>query len=176
MNIAILASGKGSELINLYYKGYNIRCVISDNNCLAIKLAERLGIPTYIITDKKKWERSYRIVVLLREYWITHVLLSGYMQLLSKPLLSEQFSGGIVNLHPSYLPAYKGKDPQQQVIDADEAETGVTLHYVDETVDGGQIIEQVRVPILVADTVETLSHRLQLVGSIVVENFLKESM
>ena len=175
MNIAILASNKGSELINLYYKGFNIKCVISDNDCLAIKLANRLGIPTYIITNKK-WERSYRILVVLREHGITHVLLSGYMQLLSKPLLSEQFSGGVVNLHPSYLPAYKGKDPQQQVIDAGEPETGVTLHYVDETVDGGQIIEQVKVPILVADTVETLSHRLQLVGSIVVENFLKESI
>ena len=82
------------------------------------------------------------------------------MRILSKKFI-KNFKGKIINIHPSLLPKYKGLNTHEKVIKNKEKYTGCTVHYVNEELDGGAIIEQSRVPICTGDTVETLTHRIQ---------------
>ena len=82
------------------------------------------------------------------------------MRILS-PKFVKEFAGRIINVHPSLLPKYKGINAIEQAMEAGEKETGCTVHYVNEELDGGAIIDQSRVPICPDDTVETLTHRVQ---------------
>ena len=92
------------------------------------------------------------------------VVLAGYLQILSGKVL-ETFGGRIINIHPSLLPKYGGKDcygmkVHRQVIAAGDKESGATVHYVDEGIDSGQIILQRRVPVLPGDSAEDLQQRV----------------
>jgi len=87
------------------------------------------------------------------------ICLAGYMRLLS-PCFIEAFRGRILNIHPSLLPSFPGLDAQQQALEHSVKYTGCTVHFVDETLDGGPIIGQRVVPVLEGDTVETLSARI----------------
>ena len=71
------------------------------------------------------------------------------------------FPAPIINVHPSLLPKYKGLHAVEQALDSGDTETGCTVHYVNEELDGGEIIDQSRVMICPGDTVETLTHRIQ---------------
>jgi phosphoribosylglycinamide formyltransferase-1 len=81
------------------------------------------------------------------------------MRLLS-PWFIEAFQGRILNIHPSLLPAFPGLDAQRQALEHGVKVSGCTVHFVDETLDGGPIIAQRTVPVLEDDTVETLSARI----------------
>jgi phosphoribosylglycinamide formyltransferase-1 len=81
------------------------------------------------------------------------------MRLLS-PCFVEAFRGRILNIHPSLLPAFPGLDAQRQALDHGAKVSGCTVHFVDETLDGGPIIVQREVPVQEGDTVETLSARI----------------
>jgi phosphoribosylglycinamide formyltransferase 1 len=82
------------------------------------------------------------------------------MRLIGEVLL-QSYEGRIVNIHPSYLPAFPGKDAVGQALEANVGETGVTVHYVDSGMDTGPIIEQVKIPVLPGDTREMLQERIQ---------------
>jgi phosphoribosylglycinamide formyltransferase 1 len=82
------------------------------------------------------------------------------MRVLKKPMLTA-FPRGIVNIHPSLLPKYPGLQAWQQALAAGEKITGVTIHYVDELIDHGDIIAQREVPVLDGDTAESLHARIQ---------------
>ena len=81
------------------------------------------------------------------------------MRILSQVFL-DSYRGRILNIHPSLLPAFPGLNPQKQALDQGAQTAGCTVHFVDETLDGGPIIAQRRVPILPEDTVESLSARI----------------
>src|SRR5205085_12369099 len=104
-------------------------------------------------------EHEREIMAILREQKVDLVCLAGYMRLLS-PCFVEAFRGRILNIHPSLLPAFPGLDAQRQALEHGTKTSGCTVHFVDETLDGGPIIAQRTVPVMEGDTVETLSARI----------------
>jgi len=167
--IAILISGRGSNMVALSdsirrgaIPGAEIALVVSDKaDAQGIDTARARGLKTLVIERRarKREEHESKIVSVLREEKIDLVCLAGYMRLLS-PHFIAAFSGRILNIHPSLLPSFPGLDAQQQALEHGVKLTGCTVHFVDDTLDGGPIIAQRVVPVLDHDTVETLSARI----------------
>ncbi|BCJ87150.1 phosphoribosylglycinamide formyltransferase [Effusibacillus dendaii] len=171
--IAVFASGSGSNLQVLLDRAgtgdlgmAEIVLVVSDKpDSKAVERAQRAGVETCAFiprqfADKVAYETA--ILAALREKQVDFIVLAGYMRLVG-PTLLEPFRGRIINLHPSLLPMFPGKDAIGQALAAGVAETGVTVHLVDEGMDTGPIIAQERVPILPEDTKESLTRRIQAV-------------
>jgi phosphoribosylglycinamide formyltransferase-1 len=139
-----------------------IAVVISDKaGAGGLELARERGIETIAIErrGRNREEHEREIIAALRERQVDLVCLAGYMRLLSSGFV-EAFRGRIVNIHPSLLPAFPGLEAQRQALEHGVKVSGCTVHYVDETLDGGPIIAQRTVPILDGDTVQTLSARI----------------
>ena len=139
-----------------------IAIVISDkSNAPGLALAKERGIETLAIErrGRSREEHEQEIIAALREHDVDLICLAGYMRLLS-PCFVEAFKGRILNIHPSLLPAFPGLDAQRQALEHGAKVSGCTVHFVDETLDGGPIIAQREVPVLEGDTVETLSARI----------------
>ena len=139
-----------------------IAVVISDKaSARGLELAKDRGIETVAIERRGRSheEHEHEMIAALRERRVDLVCLAGYMRLLS-PCFVEAFRGRILNIHPSLLPAFPGLDAQRQALDHGVKVSGCTVHFVDETLDGGPIIMQRTVPVLEGDTVETLSARI----------------
>lgn len=139
-----------------------ISVVISDKaGARGLELAKERGIETRVVErrGRSREEHEREIIAILQELKVDLVCLAGYMRLLS-PCFVETFRGRILNIHPSLLPAFPGLDAQRQALDHDVKVTGCTVHFVDETLDGGPIIAQRTVPVMEGDTVETLSARI----------------
>jgi phosphoribosylglycinamide formyltransferase-1 len=139
-----------------------IAIVISDKaNARGLELAKERGIETRAIErrGRTREEHELEIISALREAQIDLVCLAGYMRLLS-PCFVEAFRGKVLNIHPSLLPAFPGLDAQRQALEHGVKVSGCTVHFVDETLDGGPIIAQRTVPVLDDDTVDTLSARI----------------
>ena len=88
------------------------------------------------------------------------VVLAGYMRVLKEPLL-RRFAGRIINIHPSLLPSFPGLRAWEQALKARVSQTGCTVHWVNETVDGGELIRQAKVQVNPGDTAESLHARIQ---------------
>tara|TARA_B100000902_G_scaffold288368_1_gene274559 strand:+ start:451 stop:984 length:534 start_codon:yes stop_codon:yes gene_type:complete len=159
MRIAVMCSGNGSNFENIVRSCPDHEVVIMIHNkkkCGAIERAAKLGIPHVRVSNK---EDSSRIKIL--EAWrVDIVVLAGYMRVLS-PEFVKAYKNRIINVHPSLLPKYKGLNAVQQAMDAGEVVSGCTVHYVNENLDGGDIIDQSIVQICPEDTVESLTHRVQ---------------
>ena len=98
-------------------------------------------------------------MIKLFEAWrVDLIVLAGYMRVLKKP---SEFPCPIINVHPSLLPKYKGLNVVERAMEAGEEVTGCTVHYVNEELDGGEIIKQGEVPIMPDDTVESLTKAIQ---------------
>jgi len=139
-----------------------IAIVISDKAAAhGLELARERGIETLVIArrGRNREEHEREIIAALRERQVDLVCLAGYMRLLS-PCFVEAFRGQILNIHPSLLPDFPGLDAQRQALDHGVKVSGCTVHFVDETLDGGPIIAQRTVPVIEGDTVETLSARI----------------
>jgi phosphoribosylglycinamide formyltransferase-1 len=139
-----------------------IAIVISDKaNAPGLALAKERGLETLVVErrGRNREEHEQEIISALRERRVDLVCLAGYMRLLS-PCFIEAFRGRIINIHPSLLPAFPGLDAQRQALEHGVKVSGCTVHFVDETLDGGPIIAQRAVPVLEGDTVETLSARI----------------
>ena len=139
-----------------------IAIVISDKgDARGLELARERGIETVAIErrGRNREEHEREIISVLRERRVDLVCLAGYMRLLS-PCFIEAFRGRILNIHPSLLPAFPGLDAQRQALEHGVTVSGCTVHFVDETLDGGPIIMQRTVPVIEGDTVETLSARI----------------
>lgn len=187
MNIAILASTNGSILPTIFEglrreyplvtKG-NIPHVsffmTNAPNCDALKKAETEKIETIALSStgktREKWDKE--AVHILKEKEIDLILLVGFMRILS-PLFVHAFSRKILNIHPSLLPKFAGGmdiEVHQAVIDAGETESGATIHFVDESVDGGEIFLQKKVSVVPGETAESLKKKVQsLEGTMFVE-------
>ena len=121
------------------------------------------NIPVFSFSAKQyenKAEYEREILDELHNHGVELIILAGYMRLIGSTLLGE-YSHRIVNIHPSLLPAFPGKDAIGQAFKAEVKETGVTIHYVDEGMDTGPIIAQEAVPILNGDTKDNLQKRIQ---------------
>lgn len=139
-----------------------IAIIISDKpKAPGLELAKQRGIETRAIErrGRTREEHEREIIAVLREFQVDLVCLAGYMRLLS-PCFVEAFRGRILNIHPSLLPAFPGLDAQRQALAHGVKVSGCTVHFVDETLDGGPIIAQRRVPVMEGDTGETLSARI----------------
>jgi phosphoribosylglycinamide formyltransferase-1 len=167
--LAVLISGRGSNMIALAeavrageIPGAEITVVISDQpDAAGLKKAAELGIETLTIErrGRKREEHDREIVNALQQREIGLVCLAGYMRVLS-PAFLDSYRRRILNIHPSLLPSFPGLDAQKQALDSGAKFSGCTVHFVDETLDGGPIIDQRKVIVEPNDTVETLSARI----------------
>jgi phosphoribosylglycinamide formyltransferase-1 len=131
----------------------------------ALARAEAAEIPTAVFDSadyESRDERDKAMAAWLEERGVELVVTAGYMHLLRAPFL-ECFAGRIVNTHSAPLPDFPGPNPIEDVLAAGAVETAATVHYVDEGVDTGPVIAFERVPVLRADTAETLRARVQAV-------------
>ena len=123
------------------------------------------GIPVLLIDanwfpDRDAYERD--LIARLEECGVGYIVLAGYMRICG-PVFLERFAGRAINLHPSLLPAYPGRDAIGQAFDAGVPQTGVTVHFIDEGVDSGPIIAQREVAVLADDSIDSLRTRIQAV-------------
>ena len=142
--------------------GAVISLVISDQpNAAGLVAAKERGLNTTLIQrdGRSRDEHDREIVAVLKAHGVEIVCLAGYMRLLS-PFFIETYRNYILNIHPSLLPAFPGLDAQRQVLAHGVKWTGCTVHFVDETLDGGPIIAQRVVPVFDDDTEETLAARI----------------
>ena len=142
--------------------GAEVALVISDQpNAAGLELARARGLKTIVIERRGRSREAHdqEIASTLREHEIDLLCLAGYMRLLSAEFVNE-FRGRILNIHPSLLPAFPGLHPHKQALDAGVASSGCTVHFVDETLDGGPVILQRPVPVLPGDTEESLAARI----------------
>src|SRR5919106_1239324 len=139
-----------------------VAIVISDKaDARGLELAKERGIETRVVErrGRNREEHEREIISLLRERQVDLICLAGYMRLLS-PCFIEAFKHRILNIHPSLLPVFRGLDAQRQALEHGAKVSGCTVHFVDETLDGGPIIAQRVVPVLEGDSVEALSARI----------------
>lgn len=168
--IAIFASGNGSNfqaIVDAVKTGElkaEISLLVSDKpEAYCVKRAEKENIPCFTFDPKRfKNKEVYEKMILkkLEEYDIDFIALAGYMRLVG-PTLLNPFEGRIVNIHPSLLPNFPGKDAIGQALAAGVSKTGVTVHYVDEGMDTGQVIEQRSVEVVDGETHDYLQQKIQ---------------
>ena len=170
MRAVCLLSGTGTNLqviLENIGKGnipISLSAVISDNpTAKGIEKAKTSGIKTKIIDyelrkGKNIYHEQLKQLVLVENPDL--IILAGYMRILSDDFC-ETFKGKIINIHPSLLPAYKGLNTHQRVIDAGETHHGTTVHFVVPELDGGPSIIQYRIKIHSSDTVYTLKKKVQ---------------
>lgn len=157
MKLGVMCSGSGTNFENIVRTCNQDEVVIMVHNkkkCGAVKRAVKFGIPYCYINAKD--EDS---MIKLFEAWnVDLIVLAGYMRVIKNP---SAFPCPIINVHPSLLPKYKGLNAIKQALEAGDKVTGCTVHYVNEKLDGGEIILQGEVPILPEDTVESLTKAIQ---------------
>src|SRR5229473_981877 len=139
-----------------------ITIVISDQPSAAgLALAQSRNLKTVVVErrGRSRDEHDRELVAVLQEHQIDFVCLAGYMRLLS-PFFLSAYQNRILNIHPSLLPAFPGLDAQKQALEHGVKFSGCTVHFVDQTLDGGPIIAQRIVPVLDGDTEATLSERI----------------
>jgi len=171
--LGILGSGTGSncrailEQIRAGKLKAECRVVISDvEEAGILAIARDFQVPAVFLSPGKfrtklEPEVEEELVRLLRAAGVELVVLAGFMRVLKTPML-EAFPRRIINLHPSLLPKFPGREAWAQALAAGETVTGCTVHYVDAGVDSGEIIAQCDVPILPNDTPASLHARIQL--------------
>ena len=167
--IAVLISGNGSNLEALIdackrnFINGTIDIVISNNpNAYGIERAKNHSINCKIIDNKRFQSREDFDRLLVKELNDSNpdlVVLAGFMRILS-PVVIKAFKNKIINIHPSLLPKYPGLDTHNSVLKNGDSKHGVTIHYVNEVLDGGQIIAQGEIPVHSNATLEELKKRI----------------
>jgi phosphoribosylglycinamide formyltransferase 1 len=168
-NIAIFASGAGSnaqKIIDHFRHSGSARIALIACNkpgAGVLNIAEKEGIPTLII-EKEPFFRGDAYVPALEEQKIDLVVLAGFLWKIPDALI-RAFPQRIVNIHPALLPKYGGKGMYGQfvhaaVVAAGEKESGITIHYVDEHYDHGDIIFQATCEVTPADTADSLAAKI----------------
>ncbi|MBQ8158721.1 MAG: phosphoribosylglycinamide formyltransferase [Prevotella sp.] len=174
MNIAIFVSGSGTNCENLikYFKDsetIRVALVVSNKaDAYALVRAERLDVPTKVL-PKSELNNADITLPLMREYGIEFIVLAGFLPLIPDFLI-EAFPRRIINIHPSLLPKYGGKGMwghhvHEAVKAAGDTETGMTVHYVSNVCDGGEIVAQFRTPLSPDDTADDIAekeHQLEM--------------
>ena len=167
--LGVLISGRGSNLQAIIDAVQDRRldatiAVVVSNRADAAGLARarHAGIETIHLNPRDHADRhayDSALVERLRQHQVGLVCLAGFMRLVGRPLL-DAFPNRILNIHPSLLPAFRGLDAQRQALEHGVRVSGATVHFVVEELDAGPIVLQAAVPVLEADTVETLAARI----------------
>ena len=167
-NIAIFVSGSGSNCENIikYFAGsdiVNIALVLSNrSDAYALKRAEKYQIPTCVM-GKGDFNDESKIMPLLKEYDIDFIVLAGFLLMIPN-FLVRAYDRRMINLHPALLPKFGGKGMyghhvHEAVKAAGETETGMTVHWVSNVCDGGEIIAQFKTAISPEDTPEDIAEK-----------------
>lgn len=157
VRIAVLASGRGSNfkaILKAIGEGKcdaKVLALISDNSeAAALSLAREAGIPAHFLNPKDYPSREAydeALLALLDSHKPDLVVLAGYMRIIRSEKLLKAYEGKILNIHPSLLPKYPGAHAQRDAFLAGEKISGLTIHFVDASLDGGPIIYQEKVDI-----------------------------
>ena len=167
--IAIFASGSGTNAQRIIEhfrdnKEIEVSLVLSNNSkAYVLERAAKHKIPSYVF-DRKLFYESAQIHDILNEIGIDFIVLAGFLWLIPENIL-QSWPGRIVNIHPALLPKFGGKGMygdrvHQAVIEAGEKETGISIHFVNEKYDEGEIIFQAKLNILADDDAETIASRI----------------
>ena len=170
INISIWASGSGTNAENIILKFKNhpfirIKMIVTNNpSAGVIQRAEKLKKTVHIIPKSVLYEKVHRVIEFLKEEEIDLIVLAGFLLKVPKEIIQE-YPNKIINIHPALLPKYGGKGfygnhVHAAVLQNKEKETGITIHYVNEEYDEGQIIMQSKCPVLETDTEETLAQKV----------------
>lgn len=174
LRLGVLVSGNGTNLqaiLDACTRGEipgGVVCVVSSSTkAFALERARRAGVATVTLTPKECADRATydaRLIDILRSAQVDLVCLAGFLRILT-PQFIEQFAGRIMNIHPALLPAFGGPGMygahvHEAVLASGVKVSGCTVHFADETPDGGPIILQSTVPVEDDDTVETLAARV----------------
>ncbi len=170
-NIAILVSGSGTNCENIirYFQDSNqvsVSLVISSRaDAYALVRASKLGVPTQVMS-KSEFSDESLLMPLLRQYQVDFIVLAGFLLMVPDFLLSA-YPQKIVNIHPSLLPKYGGKGMwghhvHEAVKAAGDTETGITIHWVSEICDGGEIIAQYHTPLSPDDTPDDIAAKVHM--------------
>ena len=165
--IGVLVSGEGSNLQALIDAGLPIAAVASNRReANALARAERAGLPARVFELEQYADRAARdreVADWLQLRGVDLVVLAGYMHLLT-PAFLERFPERVVNVHPSLLPEFPGAHAIDDALAAGVETTGVTVHYVDQGLDTGEVIRQEEVSVEPRDTlverIHAVEHRL----------------
>jgi len=171
MSVVVLISGSGSNLLSLLQKSQNplfpakIVAVGSDLDAPGLEHAELYEVDTFIVNPAQFQSRQHWGETLLAN--VLHhqpdlVVLAGFMKILPENFV-KALSGKLINIHPSLLPEFKGAHAVRDALAAGATKTGVSIHYVDEGVDTGELIAQSEVPIEPLDTEQSLHERIKKV-------------
>ena len=170
-NIAILVSGSGTNCENIirYFQDSDqvrVSLVISSRaDAYALVRASKLGVPTQVMS-KSEFSDESLLMPLLRQYQVDFIVLAGFLLMVPDFLLSA-YPQKIVNIHPSLLPKYGGKGMwghhvHEAVKAAGDTETGITIHWVSEICDGGEIIAQYHTPLTPDDTPDDIAAKVHM--------------
>jgi phosphoribosylglycinamide formyltransferase-1 len=169
LRLGVLVSGGGTNLqaiLDAVARGTLDAevCIVISNQAAAYALerAKSAGVPTSVISHREFPDRAAfdtKVVARLEEAGVTHVVLAGFMRLVT-PVLLDAFPWRVINIHPGLLPAFPGVHAQRQALDYGVKVSGCTVHYVDSGTDSGPVIAQAAVPVLDGDTEESLGARI----------------
>jgi phosphoribosylglycinamide formyltransferase-1 len=163
--VGVLISGRGSNLQSLIAaqdQSYRIVLVVSNvAGAGGLEKAHAAGIPVDVITHQGKTREDFDAEVdqALRAGGAELVVLAGFMRILSDGFV-RSWEGRLINIHPSLLPAYKGTRVHERVIEAGDALSGASVHFVVPELDAGPVIAQASVPVHPSDTPEMLAERV----------------
>ncbi|MFC6356948.1 phosphoribosylglycinamide formyltransferase [Luethyella okanaganae] len=171
LKLVVLISGGGSNLRSLVEASEDaefparVVAIGSDRDADGLALGEEYGIPTFTVAftayaDRDSWGDA--LLEQVQQWQPDLVILSGLMRLLP-PRVVAALSPNLVNTHPAYLPEFPGAHSVRDALAAGVDQTGASLIVVDDSIDGGPIIAQERVPVLPGDTEHTLHERIKSV-------------
>lgn len=128
-----------------------------------LEKAKALGVPTAVVDHRPYKDNRAAFDAELHEILLSHnpdiICLAGFMRILT-PGFIDKWAGKMLNIHPSLLPKYKGLNTHQRALDAADSIAGCSVHVVTPELDAGPVVGQIKVPILVDDTADTLAARV----------------
>jgi len=171
ISVVVLISGSGSNLLNLLQRSKNplfpakIVAVGSDCDATGLEHAELYEVDTFVVNpsqfeSREQWGKT--LLANVQHHQPDLVVLAGFMKILPANFVSA-LKGKLINIHPSLLPEFKGAHAVRDALKAGASNTGVSVHFVDEGVDTGEIIVQREVAILQGDTEHSLHERIKKV-------------
>lgn len=163
--LAIFASGKGSNAEKIIQRSREHVALIVSNVAGAgvVEIAKKYNIP-FLIIDRKMFADEGRMLNELKKFNIDFIVLAGFLWMIPEYFL-KHFHNRIINLHPALLPKYGGKgmygmNVHKAVLEAGEKESGITIHYINERYDEGEIIFQAKCEIEPGESPETLAQKI----------------
>ena len=167
--VAILISGSGSNMVQLVksmdseHPAFPSLVISNKSNAKGLEKARHLGVPTEVISDKNynnnKLDFENKLIHTLKTYNIELICLAGFMKILSKDFINN-FKNRILNIHPSLLPKYKGLNTHARALEANDTIAGCSVHLVTPELDGGPVIDQIKVKIEKNETEKSLAAKV----------------